>query len=209
MTHLSVLGRGAAAAAIVGIAGGWNGPVPMVLALVSGVTFLDLGRRDLAERDGSALLTRDPFGRVMQLAFLGVLSAAAWDNRCRDPWTIPGLVEGLGLVMLVGGGWLRNSAAQALGRHFTVALSLCDDHELVLVGPYRWLRHPSYTALLLVALGTAAMVRSPLAVVVALVVWLPSALMRIRSEECVLRNRFGEAYSEYSRSSWYLVPWIY
>ncbi len=209
MTHLSVLGRGAAAAALVGVAGRWSGPVVMVLALVSGITFADLGRRDLAERIRSARHTHDPFGRAMQLAFLLVLSAAAWDNRCRDPWIIPGSVEGLGLAMLVGGVWLRNRASQALGRHFTVALSLYDDHELVLVGPYHWVRHPSYTALPLVALGTAAMVRSPMAAMVALLVWLPSALLRIRDEECALRKRFGPAYTEYSCRSWYLVPWIY
>ena len=137
----------------------------------------------------------------MQLAFLAILCAAAWDNRSADAWRLPGLTEALGLGVILVGVHLRRSAAQALGRHFTVRLSLLDDHQLVSTGPYRWIRHPNYTGLALVAFGTALMVRSPVAAAVAASVWLPVALFRIRDEERALSERFGAAYAEYSRGA--------
>jgi protein-S-isoprenylcysteine O-methyltransferase Ste14 len=122
---------------------------------------------------------------------------------------VPGLVEVLGLLLLVGGIWLRRSAAQALGRYFTVRLQFCNEHRLVAIGPYRWVRHPSYAALALIAFGTAMIVRSPMAAVVTLVVWVPSVLLRIHDEESVLRRHLGSAYTEYSSRSWRLVPGIF
>jgi len=207
--EVSALARGVVAATFVGLAGDWSSPVVVVLALVTGLTFFDLGRRYHAERAERADLVRDRFGGAMQLAFFAILCAAAWDNRSRTVWAVPGVVEMFGLGVIVGGVCLRQSAAQALGRHFTVKLSLLDDHQLISTGPYRWLRHPNYTGLALVALGTASMVRSPTAAVVALGVWLPIMLLRVRDEERALRDGLGAAYADYSRRSWRLVPGIY
>ena len=83
------------------------------------------------------------------------------------------------------------------------------DHELVVTGPYRWIRHPNYAGLLLVALGTAMMIGSPGAAGVSLVVWLPLALLRIRLEERTLLRHLGDAYGEYRRGRWCLVPGVY
>jgi protein-S-isoprenylcysteine O-methyltransferase len=110
------------------------------------------------------------------------------------------------LTVVLAGVSLRRSAARALGRHFTVGLSLLADPELVVSGPYRWLRHPNYAGLLMIACGTAMMVRSPHALGVALAVWLPLALLRIRKEEHVLHERLGGAYTDYTRRRWCLVP---
>ena len=208
-SRLAPLARSVFAALVVGFAGNWNGPVVAILVLTAALAFGDLGRRDRAEHAERTDQVVDRFGGAMQLAFLAILCAAAWDNRSADPWRLPGLLEALGLGVILVGVHLRRGAAQALGRHFTVRLSLLDDHQLVSTGPYRWIRHPNYTGLALVALGTAAMVRSPVAAAVAAGVWLPVALLRIRDEERALSERFGAAYAEYSRRSWRLVRGIY
>jgi protein-S-isoprenylcysteine O-methyltransferase Ste14 len=206
---MNALARGVAAATVVGLAGHWSGSVVVILALVSGLTFFDLGRRDRAERAERADRPRAPFGGAMQLAFLAILCAAAWDNRSRSAWVVPGVMDALGLAVIVGGACLRRSAAQALGRHFTVTLSLLVGHQLVSTGPYRWLRHPNYAGLALIALGTTIALRSPMAAAVALGVWLPIMLLRIRDEERALRDGLGASYVDYSRHSWRLVPGIY
>ena len=207
---LSIWIRGAAAAALVGFAGHWNGPAVLILALASGLSFFDLGRRDRSERTSGTAFKPDPFGTAMQLAFLAVLSAGAWDNRAPEVmWRSPGLLGVGGFILILAGARLRQSAANALGRHFTVALSLLADHELIATGPYRWLRHPNYAGLLLIAFGTAMMVRSPSAVGVTLVAWLPLVLLRIREEERGLYERLGSAYADYTRDRWCLVPGLF
>jgi protein-S-isoprenylcysteine O-methyltransferase Ste14 len=154
--------------------------------------------------------TTEPYGVAMQLAFVAILAVGAWDNRAPEiAWRPPGLPGLAGFVLIMAGVALRQSAAEALGRHFTVGLSLFADHELIVTGPYRWLRHPNYAGLLLVALGTAMMVWSPHAAGLALVGWLPLALMRIAKEERELHALLGPAYGEYTRGRWCLVPGLY
>ena len=208
---LSIWIRGVAAAALVGFAGNWSGPRVLVLALASGLSFFDLGRRDRVERGaGSTAFEADLYGPAMQLAFLGVLCAGAWDNRAPQVgWHPPGLLAACGLAVILAGVGLRRSAARALGRHFTVGLTLLADHELIATGPYRWLRHPNYAGLLMIAFGTAMMVESPRAFGVTVVVWLPLALLRIIKEERVLRERLGNAYADYVRERWCLLPGLY
>jgi protein-S-isoprenylcysteine O-methyltransferase Ste14 len=211
---LNAWARGIVAAALVGWAGDWNSPKVWVLAIAAGASFFDLGRRDRVERH-EASGTADAFapefyGVAMQLAFLAVLCVGAWDNRAPElAWRHPGLPGVVGFALIMAGVVLRQRAAEALGRHFTVGLAFFADHQLIVDGPYRWLRHPNYAALLLVALGTAMMVWSPRAAGVALVVWLPLALLRIAAEERALHARLGSAYGEYSRERWCLFPGFY
>ena len=211
---MSAWARGIAAALLVGCAGAWNGPTVLVLVVASGLTAFDLGRRDrderhqlTAESDG---FLRDPYGVAMQVAFLLLMCAGAFDNRTPErTWQPPGGYGVAGMAMILVGVQLRRSAARALGRHFTVVLSVLPDHELVASGPYRWLRHPNYAGLLLIGLGTGIMVRSPLFVAGTLALWLPLALMRIRAEERVLQGRLGARWTEYANGRWSLVPGVY
>jgi protein-S-isoprenylcysteine O-methyltransferase Ste14 len=209
--------RGVLATALVGVAGRWNGPTVLVLATTAGIAFFDLGRRDRVERDDgadgdgiAAGFAPEPYGMGMQLAFLAILTVGAWDNRSlADTWRHPGLLGVAGFAVIMLGVALRQSAANALGRQFTVGLSVLADHVLIVSGPYRWVRHPNYAGLLLVAIGTAMMVWSPSAAGVSLVVWLPLALLRIDREERALHARLGAAWGRYSRDRWCIVPGVY
>lgn len=200
--------RGLLAACLIGVAGAWSGPTVLGLALAGGLAFFDLDRRRRDER--TAGVAPDPYGKGMQLAFLALLCACAWENRAPElAWRPPGLSGLAGFGLILAGVGLRRSAARALGPRFTVEVALLDDHELVADGPYRWIRHPNYAALLLIALGTALMTRSALAVGVAVAVWLPFALLRIRAEERALARHLGSRWTEYASTRWSLVPGVY
>lgn len=202
--------RGAVAAGLVGTFGAWNGPTVLAFAIAAGLSFFDLSRRDRGERAVPATLAPDPYGVGMELAFLALLSAGAWENRAQElRWSSPGWAGVAGAAVIFAGMGLRQSAARALGRHFTVALAVLDDHELIADGPYRWIRHPNYAGLLMIAVGTALMARSRLALLVALAVWLPLALLRIREEERALHQRLGPRWDAYARDRWMLIPGIY
>jgi protein-S-isoprenylcysteine O-methyltransferase Ste14 len=81
------------------------------------------------------------------------------------------------------------------------------DHELVVDGPYRWVRHPIYTGLLLMFAGTALAVgewRGVLAVAIAAAAF----WRKLRLEEAVMRGRFGAAYERYAGRTRALIPFV-
>jgi protein-S-isoprenylcysteine O-methyltransferase Ste14 len=198
--------RGALAALVVAAAGGFSAPQIWVLALVAGLSFFDLARRASDEPGAGGI---DPGGIAMQAGFLLLLCAAAWDNRDGAiAQRVPRMVEFSGLALVAGGLELRRRAVAALGRRFTVRIVVERDHELVTAGPYRRIRHPNYAGLALVALGTALIMRSPLAVAVGAAVWLPCIALRTLHEEAALTRRFGPAYELYARRTWRLLPGV-
>jgi protein-S-isoprenylcysteine O-methyltransferase Ste14 len=81
------------------------------------------------------------------------------------------------------------------------------DHELIVAGPYRWVRHPIYTGLLLAFVGSALAVgewRGVLAVaIVAASFW-----RKLKLEEAVMRRQFGETYARYAARVPALIPFI-
>jgi protein-S-isoprenylcysteine O-methyltransferase Ste14 len=198
--------RGLGAALAVGLCGSFATLDVWVLALVSAFAFSDLGRRERHEGhpDGP-----DRVGWLMQLAFLVVLCAAAFDNRDASVARRFGVTDVAGLALLAGGLELRRRTERAMGRFFTVQLRVDPDHKVIDGGPFRMIRHPSYASLGAIALGTALSVRSPLAAIATLVVWLPVILLRIRQEEAELGRRLGAAYRDYAGRTWRLVPGVY
>ena len=198
--------RGGLAALLVALSGKLASPEAIVLALTAGFTFFDLGRREANESANGG----DWTGWGMQLGFLGILAAGAFQNRTpMDHLRWPGLVEISGAILITAGIILRQWVSRVMGAHFTVKLLVEDEHRLVQDGPFVWVRHPSYASLLLIAVGTALAVRSPLALAVALLIWLPLTLLRIANEEAVLEAKFGQAYTDYRANSWRVLPGIF
>lgn len=188
-------------------AGRASGAEVYLLAAAAGVVFGDVVRRgSLEDREG------DPTDLWSGVAFAAILVAGSYDAGRREanaPFA-PGLfLSILGFSMIGVGVAIRRSATHVLGANFSVRMGLRDDHRLIESGPYRFIRHPNYAGLLLVALGTALALASPLAAGVAVALWLPILLVRIAREEGQLAERFGEAYEAYRRRTWRLVPGLY
>lgn len=92
-----------------------------------------------------------------------------------------------------------------LGKHWSTSLQLQEEHTLVTSGPYRWVRHPMYTALFGFFVGILLI--SALWLVVPLVV--ASILMlctRLGKEETMMIEQFGDAYRAYMRRTGRLLP---
>ena len=127
----------------------------------------------------------------------------------RDVWTIDGdAARYLGVATLVIGGTLRIWPMFVLGRSFSGLVAIQPGHELVTHGPYRYVRHPSYLGMMLGLVGWALVFRSSVGLVAG-GLGLRLLLERIDSEEALLASHFGDAYADYRRRSWRLVPWLY
>jgi protein-S-isoprenylcysteine O-methyltransferase Ste14 len=76
-------------------------------------------------------------------------------------------------------------------------------------GLYRFLRHPSYTGLMLVFFAIALHEQNWLAAVVVLTPTTAAVLYRIHIEEAALNQAFGADYAAYSKATWRLIPGVY
>jgi len=95
-----------------------------------------------------------------------------------------------------------------LGRRFSGLVAIQPGHELVTDGIYAVIRHPSYLGLLVNALGWALAFRSIVGVLLTASMLVP-LVPRMRSEEALLRARFGAEYEAYRQRTWRLIPGLY
>lgn len=113
------------------------------------------------------------------------------------------------VVLFTAGLVLRWWAIVTLGRFFTVDVTIEKDHQLVERGPFRWVRHPSYTGVLLAFLGWALTLRNWAAILVVLVPIFVAFRHRMNVEEDALARALGDEYREYIRRTNRLIPGIY
>jgi protein-S-isoprenylcysteine O-methyltransferase len=111
--------------------------------------------------------------------------------------------------LLLGGLVLRWTAILTLGRFFTTNVAIHDGQRVITSGPYRYVRHPSYTGLLLAFLGLGVFFGSWLSVIVLFVPITLAVVHRIQVEESVLAGALGPAYSEYCTHTKRLIPRVW
>jgi hypothetical protein len=97
---------------------------------------------------------------------------------------------------------------RTLGKQWSLRARLVRAHEFIHEGPYAFVRHPTYTAMFGMLLGTALGVGSWQAMISRTVVFLLGTAWRIRAEERLLVEGFGAAYREYVATVPALVPWL-
>ena len=113
------------------------------------------------------------------------------------------------VVLFAAGLILRWWAIVTLGRFFTVDVTIERDHELVERGPFRWVRHPSYTGVLLAFVGWAVTLWNWVAMAVVLVPIFVAFVRRMNVEEDALSRALGERYVEYMKRTKRLIPLLY
>jgi protein-S-isoprenylcysteine O-methyltransferase Ste14 len=177
------------------------------LTLLTSEVLLSLTKRSRGEaqsRDAKSL--RLIWIVVGAAIFLGFQALGQWRD-ARLPR--PDLCRSLGVVLFVLGLALRWYAIMQLGRFFTVNVAIATDHQLVDTGPYRFVRHPSYTGALVAFLGFALTLGNWAALLVMIVPICWAFIYRINIEERALVSALGERYVAYTRRTKRLVPFVY
>jgi protein-S-isoprenylcysteine O-methyltransferase len=113
------------------------------------------------------------------------------------------------VALFVAGLLLRWWAIIILGRFFTVDVTIEKDHELVEQGPFRIVRHPSYTGVLLAFVGFALSLGNWAALLVILLPIGAAFIHRMNVEEDALSRALGTRYAEYMKRTKRLVPFVY
>jgi len=115
----------------------------------------------------------------------------------------------LATALLVIGWVVRWVAILKLGRRFTVNVAIQQHQRVEKSGLFRFVRHPSYTGLLIIFSGIALNTRSWIGTAIVIVPIVIALLYRIHVEEAALSSAFGEEYRSYCRTTKRLIPGLF
>ncbi len=111
-----------------------------------------------------------------------------------------------GLLIYLFGIVGREWPVRTLNRFWSHQVEIRPDHELILAGPYRYVRHPNYLCLLCEVVGFPLVSNSYFAFILAIVIYVPVLRLRINHEEAALTAKFGSDYEKYLRHVPALFP---
>jgi len=115
----------------------------------------------------------------------------------------------VGAAIGLAGVALRLWSVAVLGQYFTYVVKVSPDQKVVETGPYRLIRHPSYTGALLIAVGIALSLRYAWALPIVVLPNLAAYLIRIPVEERALAQGIGEPYRAYMARTKRLIPHLW
>jgi protein-S-isoprenylcysteine O-methyltransferase Ste14 len=115
------------------------------------------------------------------------------------------VVEWLGVLLTAGGVGVAIWARWHLGTNWSGVVTLKEGHELIRSGPYRSIRHPIYTGILLALLGTAVALGEVRGLLAVAIVWI-SFYTKARREESFLAQEFGPGFAEHQRETGMFLP---
>lgn len=113
----------------------------------------------------------------------------------------------LGVAITALGFALTIWARSILGGNWSGTVTIKVDHELIRSGPYRFVRHPIYTGILIAMAGSALVYDQWRSVVVVALFWISFTIKRLKEEQ-FMRQTFGEQYVDYSHSTGAIFPML-
>jgi protein-S-isoprenylcysteine O-methyltransferase Ste14 len=146
---------------------------------------------------------RARWGLLLQVVAYSLLWQGHFWTRSPEAWQTALSILFLSLAVLLS--W---TSTRALGRHLRFDAALSPDHELVRSGPYRLIRHPIYTSMFCVLLGTGFMITSPRLFVPAVLIFLAGTEIRVRIEDNLLASRFGDQFRNYQQTVPAYIPLV-
>jgi protein-S-isoprenylcysteine O-methyltransferase Ste14 len=137
---------------------------------------------------------------VHRTAFTSIISGS-------EPVAIAASV--LAIAAAISSVWLIMMAVKTLGKEWSLTARLVEGHKLATSGPYAYVRHPIYTGMLGMLLATGLAISHWAALLAALVIFFIGTIIRVRSEEKLLREAFGEQFENYAQRVPAIVPGLY
>jgi protein-S-isoprenylcysteine O-methyltransferase Ste14 len=151
---------------------------------------------------------RDRYSYLYAIAMVPAAILTFWPATAIPPLNYPLYQSNtVGLILVFAGAAFAGLARLALGANWSSRARIRAQHTLSTSGPYRIVRHPIYSGLLLLFLGTAVILgqaRGYIAFVIVFITW----LFKSRTEDRLLAERFGPDFDTYRRRTKALIPGI-
>lgn len=160
--------------------------------------------KEAIEREGKLNVILRP---VMVFFMIGVLILYAINSKWLRWFVVPFPIwlrwiwVGLGIVSLSLLIWVQRT----LGKYWSTNLQLREQHKLVTSGPYRWVRHPMYTALFTFFIASSLISANWLFILLAMVAII-GLYTRIGKEEIMMIEKFGDEYRDYMKRTGRFLP---
>jgi len=119
----------------------------------------------------------------------------------------PNIIRYIGLIVYLIFSWIQVWSFKSLGDNYSQDIMIKKNHELVMKGPFKIIRHPQYICQILLDLGAAAATLSYIVGILALIE-IPIYIMRASAEDKLLSKYFSERFSEYKKKSGFMFPFI-
>jgi len=153
--------------------------------------------------------------RLSFLVIVGTIGAGVAGALVLASWRTTEIIGGrwpvfvIGLAMMIAGVVIRQWAILVLGRYFTADVRVHADQAVIETGPYRWVRHPSYSGLIIFFVGLGLALTNWTSLALLAVVPTFGLVVRIHSEERVLLGGLGEPYARFAATRRRLFPGVW
>jgi len=115
----------------------------------------------------------------------------------------------IGIIIIVLGLFLRYWSINILGKYFRTTVEVEESQKIVEKGPYKFIRHPSYSGIILFCIGYGLAVQNWLSLIIAISLPTIALLYRIKIEEEALVKGIGTDYEAYQKKTKKLIPGIW
>jgi protein-S-isoprenylcysteine O-methyltransferase Ste14 len=185
-------------------------PIPTLLFTCTALVWtLTEVRQALRGRANAANSDRYSLMVLRGCVTIGVFLAIFAQRVSATQFPLTPAIFAVSLILVWCGVGLRWWCFRTLGRYFTFTVMTSADQQVVTTGPYRYLRHPSYAAMLVALCGIGLIFGNWLSLAVLLAFALVGFLNRIRVEEAALAGALGARYTTYAITRKRLIPYVW
>jgi len=114
----------------------------------------------------------------------------------------------LTMALAIGSVWFVSVAVRTLGKQWSITARVLEAHKLITLGPYNVVRNPVYTGMFGMLLVTGLAISHWIGLLTAVVVFAVGTAIRVRSEERLSREAFGDEFEAYARKVPAVVPFF-
>ena len=163
-------------------------------------------------KGGKRADSKDGGSMKVLLAGMGVATVIAYPIAFVNVWSFPGSWQlplfALGVLLMFLGSMLRRYCWRTLGEYFTGDVSVKPDQPIISTGPYRLVRHPSYTAGMMMYIGIGFALGSWFSLALLTITTVATYSYRVLVEERVLLDALGEPYDAFLKGRKRFIPYI-
>jgi protein-S-isoprenylcysteine O-methyltransferase Ste14 len=165
-------------------------------------------------RNNKSISGRQDQGSLQMLLF-SILAGVSMAFAAPNLWPHAGILWygrflfAVGILLMLSGVGFRHYAIRVLGEFFTPDVAVREDQIVIDRGPYRLIRHPSYTGAMLTLLGLGLTFTNWASLAAVTLCPAVGYFYRVRVEEQALCASLGQPYSDYMKRTWRFIPYVW